>query len=101
MSLEEVKHVLDAVTVPGIRVLDPLMGEGTTGIGALELGVYFTGIEIDKERCDKAYSKLSKFASIADRSLNPTTCITLGFHIMRTWPEGARLSFAIRPTVWT
>ena len=34
------------------------MGEGTTGIGALELGVYFTGIEIDKERCDKAYSKL-------------------------------------------
>jgi hypothetical protein len=38
---KEVKHALNAVTVPGMKVLDPTigMGEGTTGKGALELGL--------------------------------------------------------------
>jgi DNA modification methylase len=59
----EVKHVLEAVTVEKNKVLDPMMGEGTTGIGALELDRYFTGIELDKERCDKAAFKLSNMKS--------------------------------------
>lgn len=57
----EVKHTLGAVTAPSMRVLDPLMGEGTTGIGALELGLYFTGIDLNQERCDKAAFRLSKY----------------------------------------
>jgi ParB-like chromosome segregation protein Spo0J len=57
----EVKHALDAVTVPKMKVLDPMAGEGTTGIGALELCLYFTGIEINKETYDKAVFRLSRF----------------------------------------
>ena len=54
-STKEVKQMLEAVTVPGMKVLDPMTGEGTTGEGAEELGLYFTGIEINKRHTTKQF----------------------------------------------
>lgn len=37
-----------AVTLPGMTVLDPFMGSGTTGVACAKLGLNFIGVEIDE-----------------------------------------------------
>ena len=47
-------------------ILDPFMGSGTTGVAAVQLGMNFIGIEIDKTYFDIAEKR------IADASLKPS-----------------------------
>ena len=46
---------------PNDIVLDPFAGSGTTGIAALQLGRQFTGIELSKEYCKIAESRLKPY----------------------------------------
>jgi len=43
------KYLITLVTVPGGRVLDPFMGSGSTGCAAKELGMEFTGIDLNPD----------------------------------------------------
>lgn len=45
---------------PGDTVLDPFMGTGTTGVGALRSGRRFIGIEIEPEWFDVACARLER-----------------------------------------
>ena len=45
---------------PGMTVLDPYMGSGTTGVACLKMGVSFIGCEIDKKYFDVAEARLEK-----------------------------------------
>ena len=51
-SQEEAEHIIRYLTVENQIILDPMLGEGTTGIAALKLNRKFIGIEIDQERFD-------------------------------------------------
>ena len=42
------------------RVIDPMMGEGTTGIDPLQLERRFIGIEKDKDTLNKALNNIKK-----------------------------------------
>ena len=43
---------------PGMLVLDPFMGTGTTAVAARELGVDFIGFEVDPHYCDTANGRI-------------------------------------------
>lgn len=44
------RYLIEHLTVAGGVVLDPMMGTGSTGVAAVELGRKFIGIEADHER---------------------------------------------------
>ena len=49
-------------TRDGDRVLDPIMGSGTTGVGALRGGRRFIGIELDRGHFDVACQRIEDAA---------------------------------------
>lgn len=58
------KWVLENYTEPGMTVLDPFCGSGTTGVACIQMGRVFTGIEMDagyfaaaKMRCEAAQNQ--------------------------------------------
>ena len=59
------KYLIKLVAPKGAHILDPFMGSGTTGMAAKELGITFTGIEMDKSYCDIAKRRID--ASKADQ----------------------------------
>ena len=48
------RYLCRLITPPGGMVLDPFMGSGSTGRGAIREGFSFIGIEIDAEYCEIA-----------------------------------------------
>ncbi len=48
-SVIEAEHVIKSLTVPGMKVLDPFMGSGTTAIACDRLDLQFIGAEIDED----------------------------------------------------
>ncbi len=53
--VELMRWCIDKVRpLPGLPVLDPYMGSGSTGVAALSLGMSFTGCEIDPEHFEAA-----------------------------------------------
>jgi site-specific DNA-methyltransferase (adenine-specific) len=56
----EAEHVIKYLTFPGEIVLDPMMGEGTTGIAAINRGRQFIGIEIDEDEYKQAALNIRK-----------------------------------------
>jgi len=65
------KYLIQLVVPKGAHILDPFMGSGTTGMAAKELGITFTGIEMDKSYCDIAKrridaSKVDQFNKLFD-----------------------------------
>lgn len=43
------RYLTEKITDPGMTVLDPFMGSGTTGVAAVKSGRKFIGIEVDPE----------------------------------------------------
>jgi hypothetical protein len=58
---EETEYTIKPLPVRDQIILDPFMGSGTTGEGALNLERRFIGIEIEKIYCSNAAQRLSKF----------------------------------------
>ena len=66
------KYLIQLVVPKGAHIIDPFMGSGTTGMAAKELGITFTGIEMDKNYCDIAKrridaSKVDQFNKLFDK----------------------------------
>ena len=55
------KYLCKMITPKGGTVLDPYMGSGTTGIGALTEGFLFIGIENEKEYCEIAQARINAY----------------------------------------
>jgi DNA modification methylase len=56
----EAQHVIKKLTIEKQIVLDPLMGSGTTGIAAINLGRKFIGIEKEEEKFKMAEERLAR-----------------------------------------
>jgi site-specific DNA-methyltransferase (adenine-specific) len=56
------------VTPPGGLVLDPFCGSGSTGIGALQGGFEFVGLEIDPAFCTIARARIVGDAPLFNRA---------------------------------
>jgi len=54
-----VMAALARICTPGGLVLDPFMGSGSTGVGALREGRRFLGIEIERRWCDLSLERLA------------------------------------------
>lgn len=57
--IELMRYLCRLITPPGGVVLDPFLGSGTTGIGALQEGFKFVGIEKEEEYLNIAYARIS------------------------------------------
>ena len=57
-SLDAVSHVVEQWVKPGVTVLDPFMGSGTTGVACANLGRKFIGIEIEPKYFDIACERI-------------------------------------------
>ncbi len=55
---ELARHFIRLHTLPGETVLDPFMGHGSTGEGALGIGRKFVGIELDKAHFEAACERI-------------------------------------------
>ena len=52
------KYLIKLVAPKGSHILDPFAGSGTTGMACKELGMKFTGIEMDKSYCEIAKRRI-------------------------------------------
>lgn len=60
--VELMRWCIDKVRpIPGLPILDPYMGSGSTAIAALSLGYKFIGCEIDPEHFDAARRRIEHF----------------------------------------
>lgn len=57
--IELMKYLIQLVTPPGGRVLDPFNGSGSTGCAAVELDYDYTGIELDPAYVDIATKRIA------------------------------------------
>jgi site-specific DNA-methyltransferase (adenine-specific) len=57
------RYLVRLITPPGGTVLDPFMGSGSTGKGAILEGFRFIGIEQDAEYCEIARRRLAHAAA--------------------------------------
>jgi 16S rRNA G966 N2-methylase RsmD len=57
-SIEESEHIIRYLTIENQTILDPMMGDGITGIAARKLGRKFRGIEIDEGRFKNAKANI-------------------------------------------
>lgn len=60
------KKLVDGFTLPEDVIVDPFMGTGTTLVAAKELGRKAIGIEISKDYCDIAVSRLQQQSMILE-----------------------------------
>ena len=59
-STVEADYVIKNLTLQNQKVLDPMMGTGTTGIAALKLNRKFIGIEKNQETFEIAKVRINK-----------------------------------------
>ena len=67
------EYLCALITPPNGKVLDPFMGSGSTGIGAINRGFYFIGIEKEKEYCDIAEARINHVCGSTKISLGTAT----------------------------
>jgi len=53
-------ELVELFTDPGVTVLDPFMGSGTTGVACVKLGRRFIGVEIDPGYFDLACARIER-----------------------------------------
>src|SRR4051812_14437371 len=58
-SITLMRFLCRLVTPPGVTVLDPYMGSGTTGIAAIMENIKFVGIEREKDYYTQAKQRLA------------------------------------------
>jgi hypothetical protein len=58
--IEVMRWCINLLPAPAIRLCDPFMGSGTTGVAAVKLGRKFTGIEIEPKYFDIACRRISE-----------------------------------------
>ncbi len=56
------KHLVELFSIPGAVILDPFMGSGSTGCGALNANRRFIGVEMDCNYFKIAKHRLEKTA---------------------------------------
>lgn len=54
------EHYIANSTAPGMTILDPFMGSGTTGVAAVRTGRKFIGIELDEAHFSTACRRIEK-----------------------------------------
>jgi hypothetical protein len=59
-GLDEAIHYLQALVAKGSLVIDPCMGNVTTGVAALRCGMRFVGCEIDAETFEQAQHRIAQ-----------------------------------------
>ncbi|MGH9925534.1 MAG: DNA-methyltransferase, partial [Nitrososphaera sp.] len=59
----EAAHVISRLTYEGQTVFDPMMGSGTTGAAAIQLGRKFIGIEIDSDKFEIAEARIGRIST--------------------------------------
>ena len=57
-TLDSSSTLLAGTTQPGMLVVDPTAGSGTTGISAMGFGAYFCGYDLNAEFCKLAQRRL-------------------------------------------
>lgn len=62
------RYLCRLVTQPGGTVLDPFMGSGSTGCGAVQEGFAFTGVEIDADYLEIASRRIEHWQERADHA---------------------------------
>ena len=62
--IDLMKYLCRLITPPGGTVLEPFMGSGSTGIGAIKEGFDFIGIEREEEYFEIAKSRIEYWTSI-------------------------------------
>lgn len=66
-----VEHFIQMHAAPGLTVLDPFMGSGTTGVACARLGRRFIGIELDEAYFDTACRRIAEAAAQGDLFVEP------------------------------
>jgi len=56
-----IEHLIRIASNPNEIILDPFMGVGTTGEGALNLHRKFIGCDINKDYCEASLKRLARF----------------------------------------
>jgi len=67
--IELMKYLIRLITPPDGHVLDPFTGSGSTGCAAVELGMEYTGCELDPAYVDIAHKRIQAWNQLT----NPTT----------------------------
>ena len=62
--IDLMRYLCRLITPPGGTVLEPFMGSGSTGIGAIKEGFDFIGIEREKEYFEIAKARIEYWTSI-------------------------------------
>ena len=57
--VELMKYLAKLVAPQGAHIIDPFAGSGSTGMACKELGMRFTGIELDKGYCEIAERRIA------------------------------------------
>ena len=67
------KYLVELFSIPGAVILDPFMGSGTTGVGALLANRRFIGVEMNEHYFSIAKERLEKSAQIIPHNPNDMT----------------------------
>lgn len=62
-SVSGMVRLVEALTVPGARVVDPFMGAGTTGVACVATHRRFLGCDIDKAQVETARGRIAEAQS--------------------------------------
>ena len=60
-GVAEFSYYVKQMCEPGMSILDPFLGSGTTGIACLENGMYFTGVDIEQKNVDISRERLAAY----------------------------------------